>query len=162
MTEANHGFTTGAGCMQASSIQLIVFLMEKLTNIVCTKLRLHRKYSIKIMLPWGTCCRFPFFMCHSPFEIRAANHRLYYPSTSPWIWDFILIPGNIYHCWYPGTRCLYPLLIITAACIRLFRPYHPQKMPGRLRSYGMDKAAIWRCDCVVLEPLDVRHMFHHL
>ena len=29
-------------------------------------------------------------------------------------------------------------------------------MPGRLRAYGMDKAAIWHCDCVVLEPLDVR------
>lgn len=38
------------------------------------KLRAYRKYSIKLMLAWGTCCRFPLLLI---LVIKMADNRIY-------------------------------------------------------------------------------------
>ena len=96
------------------------------------KLRAYRKYSIKLMLAWGTCCRF------SPFlhpVMKMADDRTCLITNSSWIRNLVLLPGDIYYCWGAGLGGLHALVLSPSSGLWLFGPYHQKKVSGGVRSH---------------------------
>jgi hypothetical protein len=138
--EEQRGFTTGAESKQLCQIQLLRLASGKISHPVEMKLRLHRKYSIKLMLAWESVCRFEYFPSPIPHSEANCSHS---PSYSSWFRDSILIsPTRDYHR-RSRCRCLCNHISCPSPDICLPWTYHQNEVSRGICSDRMDKAALW-------------------
>ena len=147
------GITTGASLRKdacgPTSIFLFVsegILTERPASYPSrrTRLRLHRKYSIKLMLAWGTCCRIhPLSSLPSITVCMPLTRGLCLLCISPRFWHPVHVPSDLNDCRSPGSDRVRLCVGATAASVWLGRTHHPTEVPRGVRSYGMDAPAIW-------------------
>lgn len=113
------------------------------------KLRAYRKYSIKLMLAWGTCCRFPFT---PTIEMKTADREMFCFIYSTRLRYTTHLSRDFYHRWGSRVGGVYARVLPTAPAFRVPWANHQKEVSGGFRSDRMDKAEIWRCDCSLSQP----------
>ena len=117
-------------------------------NLVIAKLRLYRKYSIKLMLAWETCCRFPYPYCIKTMLLTIDDMSRYsFGVRHP-----ILLPTDLHDCGRARLNCVYLVVVPANHGVWTPRSSYQKKMPCRLRFDGMDEAEVWHHHSLIFEP----------
>jgi hypothetical protein len=111
---------------------------------------MYRYDSIKLMLAWEMCCR---FYPHSPLPIYEVLTQMQH--NSPWIGYSVHVSQHRGTRRTSRTACLRSFIGATAIHFRHSRPYHQEKVPGRLRPHRVDSSALWQHHGSLLELLHV-------